>query len=197
MVTPWGGVEAMLTHAVSMLFNIPSAHSPMMESMEVLNSLGGIVDPRMAAEEVSCSFLHCILKGLHKAPRIITEPVAMNNPGVLTAANVSCLVIPDGCIGLPTLAAIEQDIPVIAVRENRNRMRNDLSEFPFAASKLFVVDNYLEAVGVITALKAGVAVPSVRRPLSNTLEVRANSEIKESDTKNSAKTIGIVDSARD
>ena len=57
---------------------------------------------------------------------------------------------------------------MVAVRENRNRMRNDLEAFPFAPGKLFIVDNYLEAVGVMTALKAGVAVPSVRRPLAET-----------------------------
>ena len=34
--------------------------------------------------------------------------------------------------------------------------------------KLFIVENYLEAVGVMTALKAGVAVSSVRRPLEKT-----------------------------
>jgi len=37
-----------------------------------------------------------------------------------------------------------------------------------AAGKLFIVENYLEAVGVMTALKAGVAVSSVRRPLEKT-----------------------------
>ncbi len=35
--------------------------------------------------------------------------------------------------------------------------------------KLFMVDNYLEAAGVMTALKAGVSVPSVRRPLAQTV----------------------------
>ena len=29
MVNPWGGVEAMLTHAISLIFDVPSAHSPM------------------------------------------------------------------------------------------------------------------------------------------------------------------------
>jgi len=33
---------------------------------------------------------------------------------------------------------------------------------------VFIVENYLEAVGVMTALKAGVAVSSVRRPLEKT-----------------------------
>ncbi len=32
MVNPWGGVEAMLTHTVSSLLNVPSAHSPRFES---------------------------------------------------------------------------------------------------------------------------------------------------------------------
>lgn len=168
MVNPWGGVEAMLTHAVSMIFDVPSAHAPMIESMKVLNLDVGVVDPRMSAEVVSTCFLHSVLKGLHRSPRIVRGGEALAHPSVLTAADISCLVIPDGCVGLPTLAALEQRIPVIAVRENRNRMRNDLRALPFEPGKLFVVDNYLEAVGVMAALKAGVAVPSVRRPLAET-----------------------------
>jgi hypothetical protein len=35
-------------------------------------------------------------------------------------------------VGLPALAAIEQGIPVIAVKENKNRMKNNLEELPFA-----------------------------------------------------------------
>ncbi len=168
IVNPWGGVEAMLTHAISMIFDVPSAHAPMAESMEILNLDVGVVDPRMSAEVISTSFLYSVLKGLHRSPRIVRGAAVLKRPGVLTATDVSCLVIPDGCVGLPTLAALEQGIPVVAVRENRNRMMNDLEAFPFAPGKLFIVDNYLEAVGVITALKAGVAVPSVRRPLAET-----------------------------
>ena len=168
IINPWGGVEAMLTHSISLLVNVPSAHAPMAEEMEEANALFGIVDPRMSAEAVSSCFLHCVLKGLYKSPRIITDRMLFTHPGVLTAADVSCMVIPDGCVGLPTLAALEQGIPVIAVRENRNRMKNNLQQLPFVAGKLFIVENYLEAVGVMTALKAGVAVSTVRRPLAAT-----------------------------
>ena len=94
--------------------------------------------------------------------------MVFTHPGVLTAADVSCLVIPDGCVGLPTLAALEQGIPVITVRENRNRMGNDLEKLPFGEGKLFIVENYFEAVGLMTALKAGVAPSAVRRPLEET-----------------------------
>ena len=65
----------------------------------------------MAAEAVSVTFLQCTLKGLQRSPRVITDRATMARPGVLTAEDVSCLVIPDGCLGLPTLAALEQRIP--------------------------------------------------------------------------------------
>jgi hypothetical protein len=139
-----------------------------METVEIANMHVGIVDPRMSAEAVSTCFLHCVLKGLHRSPRIVNDRMLFTHPEVLTAADVSCIVIPDGCVGLPTLAAIEQGIPVIAVRENRNRMKNDLTKLPFTSNKLFIVENYLEAVGIMTALKAGVSTESVRRPLAQT-----------------------------
>ena len=168
MINPWGGVEAMLTHALSLLYEVPTAHSPMMESHEVANLDLGLVEPRLAAEAVSLTFLQCMLKGLHRSPRLVTDPESMREAGVLTAADVSCLVIPDKCVGLPTLAALEQGIPVIAVRENDNLMRNDLGALPWAPGQLYVVENYWEAVGVMTALKAGVAPDSLRRPLAPT-----------------------------
>ena len=179
MVNPWGGIEAILTHGISMLFDIPAAHAPMMETLEIADMHVGIVDPRMAAEAVSTCFLHCVLKGLHRSPRIITDRMLFTHPEVLTASDISCLVIPDGCVGLPTLAALEQGIPVIAVRENKNRMKNDLTKLPFGENKLFIVENYLEAVGIITAIKAGVAISSVKRPLAFTKVITETVEEKQ------------------
>ena len=168
MVNPWGGVEAMLTHALSSLYNVPTAHSPMFESREIANMDPGIVDPRMAAEAVSTTFLQCTLKGLQRSPRIITDVDAMHHPGVLTAADIACLVIPNGCLGLPTLAALEHGITVIAVSENRNLLKNDLSLLPWRPDQFHQVENYWEAVGVIAALRAGIDPRTVRRPLAET-----------------------------
>jgi hypothetical protein len=169
MINPWGGVEALLTHAVSSVFEMPSAHSPMMENREILNWDLNVVDPRKAAEAISLTFLHCILKGLYKSPRIVKDAKAMNHPSVISVEDISCIVIPDGCVGLPVLAAIDQGIPVIAVKENSNKMKNNLADLPFLPGKLFIAENYLEAVGIISALKSGVSLESVRRPISPTL----------------------------
>ncbi len=168
MINPWGGVEAILTHSISHLFNVPSAHSPMMESLEISNLDPGVIDPRMAAEVVSITFLQSVLKGLHKSPRIVTNVNKTNNDNVITIEDVSCLVIPDGCVGLPTLAALEQGVKVIAVKENYNMMKNDLRVFPWKHDQLYIVENYWEVSGVINAIKAGITPESVRRPLAET-----------------------------
>jgi len=176
IINPWGGVEALFTHTLSMLYDIPSAHSPMYTSQaDMETELGlGVVDPRMAAEIISIGFFMCVLKGLQRSPRIIKDQNLGNQQGVITVSDISCLVIPDGCLGLPTLAALEQGIPVIAVRENRNIMRNDLAIFPWAPGQLHIVENYWEAVGVIAAIKEGITPESVRRPLLDTTQIKRN-----------------------
>lgn len=160
VVNPWGGVEAMLTHAVSLRYGLPAAHAPMLEAKWVAETDFGIVDPRMAAEVISLAFLQCVLRGLQKSPAIATS-----GGGAIRAANISCVVIPDGCIGLPTLAALQHGIPVVAVRDDANRMDNDLKTLPWRPGQFHETKNYLEAAGVVAALRAGISPWSTKRPL--------------------------------
>ena len=166
MVNPWGGVEAILTHAVSSKYGVPAAHSPMFESREVAEMDLGVVDSRMAAEAISLTFLQSVLRGLQFSPRIVLD----SEEGVSTSLNASdidCLVIPDGCLGIPTIAALQQGISVIAVRENRNVMRNDLSVLPWKRQQYLQAENYWEAAGLIAALRIGLDPASIRRPIAD------------------------------
>lgn len=165
---PWGGAEAALTHTISSLFGIPSAHAPTLEHMQLRNECFGKVDPRKAAEAISTSFSFCVLKGLHRSPAIDPNPTGEYDPGVISIEDISCLVIPDGCVGLPTIAALLQGIPVIAVRQNTNLMKNDLRQLPFVPGQLTIVNNYLEAAGLMAAMKSGIHPSSVSRPLAAT-----------------------------
>ena len=162
---PWGGVEAVLTHLVSSVLDVPTAHAPTMSSEAIRTESWGVVDPRKAAEVISTTYLFCVLKGLNRAPQVLVNPSGHYDPSVITAEDVSALVIPDGCVGLPTLAAVEQGIPVIAVRSNTNLMRNDLTSLPFRAGQLQYASNYYEAAGILSAMKAGVAPASIARPM--------------------------------
>ena len=158
MINPWGGAESMLTHVISSKFDIPSAHAPMFENERIANLDVGVVDARIAPEIVSSTFFHCVLKGLHNAPKIVP-------PGQgLSAEDISALIIPDNTLGLPVLAALHQGISVIAVK-NKNTMNNDLAKLPWKKGRFFQCDNYLEACGILGCLKNGIAVESVKRPL--------------------------------
>ncbi len=165
MINPWGGIEAMLTHSIAEVYKIPCAHSPMMTSSEIMELELGVVDPKKAPESASTTYLHSVLKGLFRSPRIVWP-----NHGIMLE-DVSCVVIPDGCIGLPTLACLENNIPLIVVRGNKNLMQNNLQKLPFKNGKVFFVDNYLEAAGVITALKVGISPDITRRPVKGTVKV--------------------------
>jgi hypothetical protein len=175
LANPWGGVEAIYTHALSMITNVPSAHAPIETTgygvFEHFLREAGVdaVDPRMAAEIISKTFLQCVLKGLHRSPKIIPIRQGMFLPGLIGVSDISCLIIPAGILGLPVLAALEQGINVIAVRENRNLMRNDLSCLPWADGQYVEVDNYLEAAGVMSAIKTGISLDTVRRPINSTI----------------------------
>jgi hypothetical protein len=162
---PWGGVEAVLTHLVSSVLDVPAAHAPTMSSEAIRTESWGVVEPRKAAEVISTTYLFCVLKGLNKAPQVLVNPSGVYDPSVICAEDISALVIPDGCVGLPTLAAVEQGIPVVAVRANTNLMRNDLKSLPFRPGQLHFAANYYEAAGILSAMKAGVAPATIARPM--------------------------------
>lgn len=165
MVNPWGSVEAMLTHSVALKFNIPCAHSPLMFSKKIFDTEfepRGIIDPRKAPETASITYLHCILKGLHKTPKIVNYDKGLN------LEDISCIIIPYGCMGLPVLSAIQNNIPVIAVKENKNIMKNDYSQYNFNYNKFFIVNTYLEAAGIMQMLKAGITLNTIQRPIQMT-----------------------------
>lgn len=156
-LNPWGGVEAMLTHTLSMEHDLPFAHAPMLASMEEATEDFGIVDPRQAAEVISLTFLQSVLKGLHRSPKICHPSVAD-----ITVSDIDCLIIPDGCVGLPLLAALRQGIQVIAVG-NKNIMDNVLP------TEVIHACNYFEAAGMLTAIREGVTLESCRREVLQTV----------------------------
>ncbi|MDE0150962.1 MAG: DUF3326 domain-containing protein [Bdellovibrionales bacterium] len=175
MLNPWGAVESMLTHFISSEFNCPSAHAPMFESKKISNLNFGVVDARIAPEVVSNTFFHCVLKGLHRAPRIINNKKLFNLDNIFSVKDISAIVIPDGILGLPVLAALHQGIKVIAVK-NKNSMKNNLLKLPWAEGQFYQCDNYLEACGVLNCLKAGVSVETVKRPLKTLMLEKKNRE---------------------
>ncbi len=155
-INPWGGVEAILSKEVSRALGVPVAHAPLHTA--AFDDIKIEADPRMAAEFVSVSYLHCVLKGLHKAPQL-KGPIRQGR-GIWTT-DVDALVSAHGCIGPPHIACVNKKIPVIVVRENKTIL--DLEDDRFV-----YVENYHEAAGYLMCMRAGILPSSVRRPIIST-----------------------------
>ena len=123
-----------------------------------------VVDPRMAPEAISMCYLHCVLKGLNRAPRIGSYSSYTSKKLMVDA--VDFMIAPDGCYGVAHSACHNAGIPVIVVKENKTVL-NVIPEVH--REDLIFVENYWEAVGVVMAMKAGVLPASMRRPLRSTL----------------------------
>ncbi len=155
-VNPWGGVESYASELIANALNKPVAHAPSdTEADSYLKQYKEMVDPRLAAEFVSVSYMHCILKGLHKAPRI-------DNGGCVDA---HVMVSPADCWGKPHQACLDRGIPIIVVEENKTIMNDEMHP-----SCIFV-KNYLEAAGVIQAMKEGISLKSLRRPINHAVVI--------------------------
>ena len=151
-VNPWGGIEAKVSRRVSNALNKPVAHAPVesrdtKENSELFDLLyKEVVDPRKAAEICSNCYIHCILKGLHQAPRIGSD---------ITYRDIAALITPAGCVGRPHAACFDAGIPVIAVEENT-------TAYVIRDSRIIYVENYLEAAGMLACMRAGITSTSVR-----------------------------------
>ena len=155
LANPFGGTEALLSHTVSHLLKVPCAHAPILSKLEkdYYESVG-VVDPRASSEVVSPGYLGCVLKGLNRSPQI-------GNTGI-TLDSVKAIIVPHGCCGgIPALAAQKFKIPLIAVKENKTVL--DVTPEKMGINAI-VVDNYVEAIGIVAALKSGITVESLRRP---------------------------------
>lgn len=150
---PWGGVEAKASKLICKALGKPVAHAPVDDEVVDNNDYNFVCEPRIAAELLSWTYLHCVLKGLHKAPRI--------GKG-LSIEDIDCLITPVDCVGRPHRACMAKGIPIIAVKENTNCLNDSMPD------KFILVENYLEAAGLIAAMEAGVNPENIRRPLKPT-----------------------------
>jgi len=142
-VNPWGGIEAIASRYIADKINKPVAHAPIENEDPDIYTFSEIVNPRMAAEVISRCYLHCVLKGLHKAPRI-------SNKG-LHVSDIDVLVSPWECFGRPHIACLENNVTILGVKENTTSITSKLNE-----NIAYWVDNYIEAAGWLKCFDIGV-----------------------------------------
>jgi len=141
-INPWGGVEAIASKLIANAINKPVAHAPIESDEPELKYFNESVSPTMAAEVISQCYIHCVFKGLHKAPRI--------SDAGLSVDDIDFLVSPLNCYGRPHKACEKAGIPIITVKENTTCLDVEPQHHDW-------VDNYFEAAGYIQSLKEGIS----------------------------------------
>ena len=133
----------------------PVAHAPIdisttPEDTDLWHISKEVIDSRMGAEVMSVGYLHCVLKGLHTAP--------LPRDSGLSYEDVSFLISPDNCWGIPHETCLRNNIPIVVVAENATvanaRVQPDVIR----------VQTYLEAAGIIMAIRAKILPDLVRWP---------------------------------
>lgn len=160
---PSGGIEAIITHLITKVFGVPTAHAPLPYYTEVKDRTPR--NPRASAEFISTPHYFCVLKGLARAPRLVpVEGPGGADPSLITLNHIGAIVVPSDALGgVPALVAEHSDIPLIVVKDNQTilEMTNDRMQMP----NVIEVESYAEASGIVLALKSGISVESIRRPL--------------------------------
>jgi len=154
------GVEAVISHIISKYLKVPCAHAPALAPIDLKVNL----DPRAAAEEIGYTFLPSVLIGLSTAPDLIDLP-NFNKKITIHPDEIESIVAPSGALGgEAVLACMERNLNIIVVKNEG--VLNVSSEW-FDYQRLFKVENYLEAAGLLTAFKEGISYRSIQRPLNS------------------------------
>ena len=159
---PVGGAEAVLSHLVCKKYRVPAAHAPMINVKDLALS-SGIVDARGAGEFASVSGLACVLIGLAQAPQLAPAK-GYRCKDVVNINNLMAVIAPASALGgIPVLYAARGGIPVIAVKNNNTIL--DVTQEKLNLKPVIEVNNYAEAAGILQALRNGIGIASIHRPL--------------------------------
>lgn len=159
-VDPLAGAEAVISHLIVRTFKIPCAHAPALLPLP----LDPHLSPRSAAEEIGYTFLSCVLAGLSKAPQFVTQGTAERDTDrerkhtqlPITADRVDAVVIPATACGGSAILSLSgrSAVQIIAVGDNKTQMQASPEKLRIKALQ---VNSYLEAIGVLVALRAGIS----------------------------------------
>ncbi len=165
------GAEAVISHLLVRYLSIPCAHAPALKPLPLDPGL----DPRAAGEELGYTFLPSVLVGLSRAPDLLNvsnlDASGRQISDLLTVDQLGAVVAPDGALGGESvLACFERGVPLIAVSNPGvlNLTLTSLGLIDQLTSKeglrLFYARNYVEAAGLLTLMREGIAPESVLRP---------------------------------
>lgn len=114
-VDPIGGIEAVISRYLSKELKIITAHAPAFSEIDILKEIS---NPKVASENISSTYLPCILMGLSKAPK-----VDFTCEKGISYKDIEALIVPKNAFGgIAPIGAIENNVKVISVDNKTSSM---------------------------------------------------------------------------
>jgi len=169
IANPWGGAEAIMTHTLTNFYPFTAAHAPLLLEWEH-TGFGKLVDPRDGAELISSAYVCSPLNGLINSPRPVKfdTPIASGETRI-SVENISAVVMPETTVGnIPFFASLDQGVPVILVKDNTTQydITPERLQIETQGRKIYRVNSYMEASGLLLALRNGIVPESTTRPIA-------------------------------
>ncbi len=109
-----GGVEAVISHYLTRELQVPVVHAPAFENITITKD---IVDPKVAAEYITPTFLPCLLIALKNAPLFSTKKVEQ----YINVKDLKALIMPHNSLGTEIVSESQKKgIKVFAIKENKS-----------------------------------------------------------------------------
>lgn len=159
-VDPIGGIESLISHTVSAVTGLVSAHAPVLYSEEKINYTN--INPASAAEYIAQTFLPSVISGLRYAPSVLL-PDVNSDKSVLSFKNISKILVPANAFGSAGVLSLNQiSDKVLLVKENKTAL--DLSSEHINMPFNFI-NSYGDFIDEQTFEKEGIDLSVLKRPM--------------------------------
>lgn len=164
-VDPIGGVESMISHAVSSVTGLVSAHAPVLLLKEKIDY--SEISPVSASEYVAQTFLPSVINGLRYAPRIALSKDSSND--ILSFNNISKVIAPNSAFGSAGILFLNEiSDKVVLVKENKTCLEVNPEDISMDFSS---IENYKNLIEKEAFDELGIEPQILKRPLNRISEL--------------------------
>ncbi len=138
-IDPIAGIEAVISHYLSKELNVPIAHAPAFSKIEISKT---VTNSKVASENISSTYLPCILEGLNRAPKIDRT----RNKGI-SYKDIKALIIPYRAFGgIAPLCAHKNGVKILSVK---NETFSGISCEEVLISDIIMYNSYKDCLDAI------------------------------------------------
>lgn len=161
-VDPIGGVESIISHTISAISGLVSAHAPVIEPLEMLDYKD--INPVSASEYIAKTFLPSVISGLRFAPQIRDQRAENRSQNQeLMVDNVSCVVVPYNAFGSAGVFNLVNHFKeIVLVRENKTCLKVNPEDLNL---NFKVVNSYLDILNNHVIENSGIDLSVLKRPV--------------------------------